>query len=70
MPETIRANRLLRLRRKSGKRFSADLVLEDFRLANANHQKPKDSTSAIDKIVGNLGKFAGFGQLITSKQVA
>jgi hypothetical protein len=51
IPERIRANRFLRLRRKSGKRFSADLVREDFRLANANHQKPKDSTSAIKPIL-------------------
>jgi hypothetical protein len=70
MPERIRANRLLRLRRKSGKRFSADLVLKDFRLANANHQKPKDSTAAIKPIFAIRFNFDGVHLLIPGKQVA
>jgi hypothetical protein len=68
MPERIRTNRLLRLRRKSGKRFTADLVLEDFRLAKANHQMPKDSTPAMNPIFAIFGDFDGVGQVIANKQ--
>jgi len=46
------------------------LMRKNYRLADASHQKLKDSTSAINRIVGNFGNLAGFGQVITSKQVA
>jgi hypothetical protein len=39
-------------------------------IKDPNHQKSKDSTSVINRIVGNFGNFDGFGQVIASKQLS
>jgi hypothetical protein len=45
------------------------LMRKNFRLADASHQKLKDSTSAIKLIFAIFREIDGFRQLIASKQL-
>jgi hypothetical protein len=52
------------------KAISGYSMRKNFRLADANNQNPKDSTTAINSIVDAPWAFAGFGQVIASKRLA